>query len=60
MAGLIFDTNILIDFLRGIEPARVLIDTTPDRAISMISWMEVLCGAGPDRDAATRNFLAAC
>ncbi|QCI79597.1 type II toxin-antitoxin system VapC family toxin [Hankyongella ginsenosidimutans] len=56
MAGLIFDTNILIDFLRGIELARVLIDTTPDRAISMISWMEVLCGAGPDRDAATRNF----
>ena len=41
----LFDTNILIDYLNGIEPARREIERTRDRFISIVSWMEVLAGA---------------
>jgi predicted nucleic acid-binding protein len=41
----LFDTNILIDYLNGIEPARREIERARERFISMVSWMEVLAGA---------------
>ena len=41
----LFDTNILIDYLNGIEPARREIERTRARFISIVSWMEILAGA---------------
>lgn len=41
----LFDTNILIDYLNGVEPARVEIDRARERFISIVTWMEVLAGA---------------
>ena len=41
----LFDTNILIDYLNGVEPARVEIERARERFISIVSWMEVLAGA---------------
>ena len=41
----LFDTNILIDCLRGIIAERVEITLYSDRAISLVTWMEVLAGA---------------
>lgn len=53
----LFDTNILIDYLRGATEARSELRRYPDKAISIISWMEVMIGAGPDVRDATRAFL---
>jgi hypothetical protein len=54
----LLDTNILIDYLRGIPAARTeLRRYRSDKAISVISWMEVLAGAPPEAEQATRNFL---
>jgi predicted nucleic acid-binding protein len=41
----LFDTNILIDHLNGIDLAGVEIRRSPDRAISIITWMEVMAGS---------------
>jgi len=42
---LLFDTNILIDYLNGIEAAQTEIDGHAKRLISIVTWMEVLAGA---------------
>ena len=41
----LFDTCILIDYLRGVPQARTECDRHADRAISIITWMEVFAGA---------------
>jgi predicted nucleic acid-binding protein len=41
----LFDTNILIDYLNGVEAARAEIERTRDRCISIVTLMEVLAGA---------------
>lgn len=55
----LFDTNILIDFLRGIPDAKAELVLYQDRAISIITWMEVMAGAPPDAESVTRGFLDA-
>ena len=40
----VFDTNILIDFLNGVEAAAKEIALYDDRAISVITQMEILVG----------------
>jgi predicted nucleic acid-binding protein len=58
MVNPLFDTNILIDYLRGIEAAKTEIARYNDPAISQITWMEVMVGAAPADDAPTRAFLS--
>lgn len=58
MVGALFDTNILIDYLRGIEAARDEMNRFEARAISVITWMEVMVGTPPAHAQATRDFLA--
>jgi predicted nucleic acid-binding protein len=41
----VFDTNILIDYLNGVGPARAAIERSAERHVSIITWMEVLAGA---------------
>jgi predicted nucleic acid-binding protein len=57
MVKALFDTNILIDYLRGIEAAREELGRFEDKAISLVTWMEVLVGTPPDHRAATQAFL---
>lgn len=57
MVSALFDTNILIDFLNGIEAAREEIALYDDKAISLITWMEVMMGAGEDA-ARIKTFLS--
>ena len=54
----IFDTNILIDYLNGVDAARAELARYERPAISVISWIEVLVGTKPAVEAATRGFLA--
>ena len=53
----LFDTAILIDFLNGMREARREIDRYTDRAISLITWMEVMAGTKPDEEQVTALFL---
>jgi predicted nucleic acid-binding protein len=53
----VFDTNILIDFLHGRPEAGRELEHYDDRAISILTWMEVMVGATPETNIATRAFL---
>ena len=54
----LFDTNILIDYLNGIDAAKAELARYGRPAISVISWIEVLAGTRPAVEAGTRRFLA--
>ena len=57
MVGALFDTNILIDHLNAVPQAREEIERFESRAISIITWMEVMVGANADLVEPTRRFL---
>lgn len=55
----VFDTNIVIDYLKGIEAAREELERHPRPLLSEISWMEVMVGASDDAERTRiRRFLA--
>ena len=47
----LFDTNILIDYLNGVEAARTELERPGERLVSIVTWMEVLAGARDDAEA---------
>jgi len=54
----LFDTNILIDYLNGVEAAKDEIAKFSTRYISIISWMEVMVGIrDPHHSLTVRQFL---
>jgi len=58
MMKAVFDTNILIDYLNGVEGAAAELGLYDDRSISQITWIEILVGAqNKDEDALLRQFL---
>lgn len=57
MVGALFDTNILIDHLNAVPQARQEIERFESRAVSIITWMEVMVGANADLVEPTRRFL---
>lgn len=58
MVKALFDTNILIDYLNAVPAARTELRRYNDKAISSITWMEVMVGAEAEVKDATRSFLA--
>ena len=55
----IIDSDVLIDYLQGVEAARVELAKYRRREISIVSWMEIMCGAdGDGEEAGCREFLA--
>jgi predicted nucleic acid-binding protein len=58
-AKVLFDTNILIDHLSGIDRAATEIGRYQDRAISIITWMEVMAGSNSEDESCIRAFLTA-
>ena len=54
----LFDTNILIDYLNGVEAAKTELARYERPAISVISWIEVLAGTKSDVETDTRKFLS--
>ena len=57
MVRALFDTNILIDYLRGISLAREEFDRYSLKAISVVTWLEILVGANARTERETRDFL---
>ena len=54
----VFDTNILIDYLNGIQQAATELEQYSERLISIITYMEVLAGAkSAEQDTLIRGFL---
>ncbi len=53
----LFDTNILIDYLNGIAAAKKELDLYESRAISIVTWMEVMSGGDTELEDTTRAFL---
>lgn len=58
MVKALFDTNILIDHLNNVKPARVELARYADRAISSMSWIEVMVGTDANTETGTRRFLS--
>lgn len=58
MVAALFDTNILIDYLNGVLQAREELGLYEERAISIVTWMEVMVGAPASLAEATRSFLS--
>lgn len=54
----LLDTNILIDYLNGIDAAREEIDRYETALISPINWMEVMVGVNDNEHQAVRSFLS--
>ena len=46
----VFDTNILIDYLNGVDAARIELERNAQREISIVTWMEVMAGARDDSE----------
>jgi predicted nucleic acid-binding protein len=54
----VFDTNILIDYLSGIPPAKDEISRFPKAFISTVTWIEVMAGSRDGgEESAIRRFL---
>jgi predicted nucleic acid-binding protein len=53
----VIDTNILVDYLRGIPMAATELALYKAPAISMISWIEVMAGTATQTEKAARAFL---
>ena len=53
----LFDTNILVDYLNGIAAAKKELALYEAHAISIVTWMEVMCGGDPELGDTTRAFL---
>jgi len=58
MVKLLFDTNVLIDYLNGVEQAKAELALHTDKAISLVTWMEVMVDATAETEAAIKGFLA--
>jgi predicted nucleic acid-binding protein len=59
MVRALFDTNILIDYLNAVPAARDELERYQAKAISIVTWMEVMVGAAAEVEEATRAFLDA-
>lgn len=57
MVKALFDTNILVDYLNAFLPARNEFLLYQEKAISIITWMEVMVGADAGNEKDTKSFL---
>ena len=57
MVKALFDTNILTDYLNAFPEARRELQRYTEKAVSIVTWMEVMVGTRDDLEAATRSFL---
>jgi hypothetical protein len=53
----VFDTSLVIDYLRGVKRAQEAFAQYPDRAITVGTWVEVMTAAPQRFEPQTREFL---
>lgn len=57
MVKALFDTNVLVDYLNAVPQARNELRRYESKAVSIVTWMEVMVGATENVEDATRAFL---
>lgn len=57
MVRTLFDTNILVDYLNGIPQAKTELTLYTDKAISIVTWMEIQVGVAPADQVVVDLFL---
>ncbi len=57
MVRALFDTNVLIDFLNRVPQARQELERYSAKAISLVTWIEVMVSADGELELPTRAFL---
>jgi predicted nucleic acid-binding protein len=57
MVKALFDTNILVDYLNAIPEARDELMRYREKAISVVTWMEVMVGTTKNTEKGTLAFL---
>jgi predicted nucleic acid-binding protein len=57
MVKAVIDSNILVDYLRGVPQAETELALYDDPSISLITWIEILAGADAATERAAREFL---
>ena len=55
--GVLLDSNILIDYFEGIPAAAREVRLPRNRAISLVTWIEVMVGVAPQDEMRVRSFL---
>jgi predicted nucleic acid-binding protein len=58
MVKVLFDTNILIDYLNGVPDAEQEINRYREKAISLITWLEVMAGVTEHDEPLIKAFLS--
>ena len=58
MVKALFDTNIILDHIKGIDGAMLELIRYADRAISIVTFIEVLVGTTPTTEATERALLS--
>lgn len=53
----VFDTALVIDYLRGVKKAQEAFAQYPDRAITVGTWVEIMHEAPRNLEPQTREFL---
>jgi predicted nucleic acid-binding protein len=53
----VFDTRVVVDYLRGVKPAAAAFKRFPHRAITVATWVEVMIEAPATLSLETREFL---
>ncbi|MBI3359069.1 MAG: type II toxin-antitoxin system VapC family toxin [Nitrospirae bacterium] len=54
----VIDSDVLIDFLKGVPEAKKELALYSDRCVSLISWMEIMSGTEtPEEERQCRSFL---
>lgn len=53
----LFDTGVLLDYLRGVKPADAAVERFQHRAITVTTWVEILDAAPERLTKRTRDFL---
>jgi predicted nucleic acid-binding protein len=57
MVRALLDSNILIDHLKGLTQAQAEFDRYDDRAISIVTWIELLAGSTEANETGVRALL---
>jgi predicted nucleic acid-binding protein len=53
----VFDTGVVVDYLRGHKPAATAFKRFPHRAITVATWVEIMSEAPEGLELPTREFL---
>ena len=55
----VFDTNVLVDYLRGIDDARVELERHREWTVSLVTWMALLIGAHHEEEEEEKAIIRA-